>query len=283
VIRLRDVFLGAMKAPLDHLADADRERVEALVERFDRPFITRCIEVLGDALAAMVEAVDQRIVLEAALVRLASLEADTSPAALLERIERLERALTSGGASTPPSPPPAKGESPAAAARRAITPPLTVATGDRPGGDLPSRDDLTLAWGDVLLAKIPRAAKARYSTGRFVEVGTSGAVFAVPNAAHMAKCAEFRADVEQVLGEHFGRPVPLVLTVDESAPPPPPKPAPSPAKAAAPKVRAPKVEEPEELIDVHELDDAPPDNRTSLDQLAEAFPGAELLPEDKGG
>jgi hypothetical protein len=231
----------------------------------------------------MVEAVDQRIVLEAALVRLASLEADTTPAALLERIERLERALASGGVSTPPSPPPAKGESPAAAGRRAITPPSSVATAESPSGDLPSRDDLTLAWGDVLLAKIPRAAKARYSSGRFVEVGANGAVFAVPNAPHMAKCEEFRADVERVLGEHFGSPFPLVLTVDDSAPPPATKPAPSPAKAVAPKVRAPKIAETEEVIDVHELVDAPPDNRTSLDQLAEAFPGAELLREDNDG
>jgi hypothetical protein len=47
-------------------------------------------------------------------------------------------------------------------------------------------------------------------------------------------------------------------------------------------VTPPKVEEPEEVLDVHELEDAPADNRTSLDQLAEAFPGAELLPEDNG-
>src|SRR5690349_21537212 len=172
VVRLRDVFLGAMKAPLDHLADADRARIDALVERFDRPFITRCIEVLGDALTAMVDAVDQRIVLEAALVRLASVEVDSSPAALLERIERLERALA-GATEAPAAPapvapasaPPPRTEGPAAASRRAAS--KAVAS----SGDLPSRDDLTLAWGDVLLAKIPRAAKARYTAGRFVEVG----------------------------------------------------------------------------------------------------------------
>jgi DNA polymerase-3 subunit gamma/tau len=298
VIRLRDVFLGAMKAPLDHLADADRERVDVLVERFDRPFITRCIEVLGDALATMVDAVDQRIALEAALIRLASLEVDNSPAALLERIERLERALASGGSpgpSTAPAPPAPTSspttEGPAAAGRRAITPtkstaPTTAApTTAAPTGDLPSRDDLTLAWGDVLLGKIPRAAKARYAAGRFVEVGANGAVFAVPNAPHMAKCEEFREAVEQVLAEHFGRPVPLVLTVDSAAaaaaPPPPPA---APARGAAPvrTVTPPKVDEPEEVIDVHELEDAPADNRTSLDQLADAFPGAELLPEQDG-
>src|SRR3954451_14748316 len=65
VVRLRDVFLSAMKAPLDHLAEADRARVDAMVERFDRAFITRCIEVLGDALAAMAEAVVNGSVLEA--------------------------------------------------------------------------------------------------------------------------------------------------------------------------------------------------------------------------
>jgi DNA polymerase III subunit gamma/tau len=301
IVRLRDVFLGAMKAPLDHLADADRERVEALVERFERPFITRCIEVLGDALAAMVEAVDQRIVLEAALVRLARTEADTSPAALLERIERLERALAGGAVpSSPgaapiaPSGPSPGGESPAAVARRAITkpPPAAVAAAPKPAAeraavsvvDLPTRDDLTLAWGDELLGKIPRAAKARYASGRFVDVDANGAVFAVPNAAHAAKCEEFRSAVEQVLSEHFGRRVPLVLTVDDAVPSAPSAPTP-PAPTAAPKPAPAAIEErdePDEVIDVHELEDAPADNRTSLDQLAVAFPGAELLSEDNG-
>jgi DNA polymerase-3 subunit gamma/tau len=300
VIRLRDVFLGAMKAPLDHLTDSDRERVDALVERFDRPFITRCIEVLGEALATMVDAVDQRVALEAALVRLANVEADTSPAALLERIERLERALASGGGggvatSSSPSPSPSLSpslsplpaasataaapatESPAAAGRRAITnAPPPVAS-----GDMPTRDDLTLAWGDVLLGKIPRAAKARYSAGRFVEVSDEGAVFAVPNAPHLEKCEEYRADVESVLTEHFGRRVPLLLTVDTDVAAPPT--APSPSKAAAVKpapTRKPEVHD--EDVDLHGLVDAPPDNRTSVDRLTEAFPGAELLQEDEG-
>jgi len=315
VVRLRDVFLGAMKAPLDHLADADRARIDALVERFDRPFITRCIEVLGDALATMVDAVDQRIVLEAALVRLASVEVDTSPAALLERIERLERQLA-GGASAPVASAPAPaaptssaGEGPAAAARRAMAPsrPARSAPAEPaptkaapppadtsapapskpaakpPSGELPTRDELTLAWGDVLLGKIPRAAKARYAAGRFIEVGAQGAVFAVPNAPHMAKCEEFRDAVEAVLAEHFGRAVPLVLAVDDAAPAAAPAAAPTaaPVRTLAP---PPPLDEPEaeELIDVHELEDAPADNRTSVDQLAAAFPGAELLPEENG-
>ena len=271
VIRLRDVFLGAMKAPLDHLADSDRARVEALVERMERPYLTRSIEVLGDALAAMAESIDQRIVLEAALVRLASVEADTSPAALLERVERLERAVASG--ATAPSTPTAPPVVPAASA----PPPRP-----RAAGAAPTRDDLTLAWGDVLLGKIPRSAKALYTAGRFVSVDNDVAVFALPNAPHMARCEEHRPAIEHVLAEHFGRPVTLRLIVDEPAPAPAAKPAPKKQAAPPPPVVV-AEEHADEEIDVHELEDAPADNRTHVDRLTEAFPGAELLPEDNGG
>ena len=292
VIRLRDVFLGAMKAPLDHLSDGDRARVETMVERIDRPYLTRAIEVLGDALAAMAESVDQRIVLEAALVRLASVEADTSPAALLERIERLERAVASGvpaPAGAPPAAPPRpQPAAPAQSPRPAPTPPGTAPTAP---GAAPTRDDLTLAWGDVLLGKIPRAAKALYTAGRFVSLEDGTAVFALPNAPHMARCEEHRAGIERVLSEHFGQPIALVLTVDDSVPPPAAKAPTKPAKAAPvePTVTAPaevepaEVEPADEVIDVGELEDAPPDKRTHVDRLTEAFPGAELLPEDSGG
>jgi DNA polymerase-3 subunit gamma/tau len=254
--------------------------------------------VLGDALAAMAEAVDQRIVLEAALVRLASVEADTSPAALLERIERLERALAGGAAPSPraapaePTPPAVPtpraartARAPAPTAPTAPTTPAPAAPVAAPSGDLPTRDDITLAWGDELLAKIPRAAKARYTAGRFVEVGDRGAVFAVPNAAHAAKCEDYRADVERVLADHFGRAVPLVLVVENAAASPvapAAPPASAPAATRAPEPVEEPVDEQDEVIDVHELADAPPDNRTSVDQLTDAFPGAELLPEGEG-
>ena len=296
VIRLRDVFLGAMKAPLDHLADADRARVDALVEQFDRPFITRCIEVLGDALASMADAVDQRIVLEAALVRLANVEADTSPAALLERIERLERALASGGsagapaaAAAPvtapapaPSSPPRAATAPPPKARPAAAP-TTAAPTTAPSTAAPTRDDLTLAWGDVLLGKIPRAAKALYSAGRFVDVQADSAVFALPNAPHMKRCEDHREAVERVLGEHFGHAVRLTLTVDDAAPPPRPSAHASTMPAPAEVDVAPAPDDvADEVIDVDELEDAPADNRSGVDRLTQAFPGAELLPEDNG-
>jgi len=292
VIRLRDVFLGAMKAPLDHLADADRARVDALVEQFDRPFITRCVEVLGDALASMAEAVDQRIVLEAALVRLANVEADTSPAALLERIERLERALAAAGTApaapvTAPASAPEPAPLPSAAPAAPSSAPRDSQARPSGSGAVPTRDELTLAWGDVLLAKIPRAAKALFSAGRFVEVDERGAVFALPNAPHMKRCEEHRDAIERVLAEHFGRPVSLTLTVDDAAPTPRAAAAPAPAAKAPPTKVAPTDAESEhiaeEVVDIDELEDAPSDRRSGVDRLTQAFPGAELLGEDDGG
>jgi len=307
VVRLRDVFLGAMKAPLDHLPDDDRARVAALVERFERSQITRSIEVLGDALTAMVEAVDTRIVLEAALVRLASVEADTSLAALLERVERLEAALTAAGQGVPVAaaaalapergrpadaarqllrqrrgaPPPSG--APAPSAPEPIAPTTAEPTVDRPDpapaaaaapvvvpGSLPTRDELTLAWGDTLLAKLPRAAKPRYSAGRFVTVDERGAVFALPNKSHVAKCEEHRVAVEAVLAAHFGCAVPLVLVVDDST------------TVAAPPAEAsdPDPDDHDEIVDVHELEDAPADGRSGIERVAAAFPGAQLVEED---
>jgi DNA polymerase-3 subunit gamma/tau len=70
----------------------------------------RAMEVLGTALVAMRDALDARITLEVAIVRLTHPEVDDDSSALLERIERLERRLQNlaapVGASPPPPPPP---------------------------------------------------------------------------------------------------------------------------------------------------------------------------------
>ncbi|HAM01687.1 MAG TPA: hypothetical protein DCQ30_05605, partial [Acidimicrobiaceae bacterium] len=59
--------------------------------------MVRAMENLGRAQVDMRDAPDQRVTLEAALIRLAHPEADDSTAAVLERLERLERALADGG------------------------------------------------------------------------------------------------------------------------------------------------------------------------------------------
>src|SRR5947208_4423781 len=58
------------------------------------PALVRAMETLGEVQIEMREALDTRVSLEVALVRIARPEADVSVAALLERVERLERGLS---------------------------------------------------------------------------------------------------------------------------------------------------------------------------------------------
>jgi DNA polymerase-3 subunit gamma/tau len=131
--RLRDVFLAAMRADLSYLPDRVRERAVVDADRFERPYITRCLEVIGETLVDMRQAPDPRVGLDVALVRLTNVEADTSLAALVERVARLERQAGGGGHHEPAGEPAVASRStsrPAAAARRALS--------DQPAGEMPA-------------------------------------------------------------------------------------------------------------------------------------------------
>ena len=86
----------------------------------------------------------------------------------------------------------------------------------------PSRDDLTMAWGDVILPNLPPKPRARFRAGRFVDVAEPGhAGFALPTPIHRERCAEVQGDVEHALSAHFGRRVPLKLLVETEVGAPP--------------------------------------------------------------
>ncbi|HTT86708.1 MAG TPA: DNA polymerase III subunit gamma/tau, partial [Acidimicrobiales bacterium] len=93
---LRQAFLASVAPDLVSVTGAERAQVEELVRTMGLAAVVRHMEALGKAQVDMREAPDPRIHLEVVLVRLAHPEADDSPAALLERIERLER--SQGGA-----------------------------------------------------------------------------------------------------------------------------------------------------------------------------------------
>ncbi|HVF76098.1 MAG TPA: DNA polymerase III subunit gamma/tau [Acidimicrobiales bacterium] len=311
---LRNAFLVTMAPGLVDLPDEAKARVEDQARRLGPAGLVRAMEEVGQAIAEMKEALDARISLEVALVRVARPDADVSPAALLDRIERLERGL-SGHVTEPsraaareavPAAPPAPAATPAAPAATpaapAATPASPAAAGpaaaaratlgalrQRPAaapapsapapppptpraaapapatapassdGPMPSRDDLTKAWGDTVLASLPQRAKARFSGGRFVSVEGGAAVFALPNKMHRDRCEEVRPEVEAVLGAHFGMPVRLKLVVEEAA-------------GAAPVPEAP--EPVEEVVDIDDLRDAPAAVTSPEERLKQAFPGA---------
>jgi DNA polymerase-3 subunit gamma/tau len=88
---LRQAFLASVAPDLVAVPSGERAAVEELARRMGLAAVVRHMEVLGQAQVDMREVPDPRVHLEVVVIRLAHPEADSSPAALLERIERLER------------------------------------------------------------------------------------------------------------------------------------------------------------------------------------------------
>ena len=115
IARLRDVFLASVGADLSRLTDTDRARATEQGRRLGAAGATRALESLGEAFVGIQDALDPRIPLEVALVRLTRDDADVSLSSLADRISRLERggvvaavdpALASPGPARPTAPPP---------------------------------------------------------------------------------------------------------------------------------------------------------------------------------
>jgi hypothetical protein len=137
----------------------------------------------------------------------------------------------------------------------------------------PSRDELTIAWGDAVLAVLPLKVRSKWRGGRFIDSDSGAARFAVPNEWHMKECEVGRHDVLAALAAHFGRPVDLELVLDDGS-------TPVATHETAPSTPAPfdDAVDDESSIDLSELVDAP-DVTSGVDKLLEMFPGSELLEE----
>ncbi|HEX3424930.1 MAG TPA: DNA polymerase III subunit gamma/tau [Acidimicrobiales bacterium] len=325
---LRNAFLATLARSLVMLPDDTVTELAEQARRLGLAALVRAMEVIGQALTDMRDSVDPRMTLEVALVRLARPDADVSPAALLERIERLERAARStdptallrAGERASPAPPlgshPAAHPTahpipqPPAAARSALPPPPPVpgsrattpgsapvawppsaparpeAAPARPGSApvsgsaaappdppsaapqashpaLPTRDELTKAWGDGVLAALSARAKGYLGSGRFVQVDPDGAVFALPTQQVVANSRDLRPEAEAALAARFGRRIPLKLVLE-----------PGVTKADG----VPPQPEPEEVLgreDLEDLQDADAAVISPEQRLLDVFPGAE--------
>jgi DNA polymerase-3 subunit gamma/tau len=151
-----------------------------------------------------------------------------------------------------------------------VTPvPAAVAAPSPPSpadAHLPTREELTLAWGDNVLPALRPAVKIYVASGRFVSV-SDAAVYAVPDRGLLLRAQAAQAEVEAALTAHFGRPVPLRLVLDEGGPRDG-----SPASDPSP---TDTVAEDPSAYDIDELEDAPPGLLSPEQRLLEAFPGAE--------
>jgi len=155
-----------------------------------------------------------------------------------------------------------------APAARPISPAVDVpAPAAHPASEgLPTREELTLAWGDNVLPALRPAIKIYVASGRFVSVDDA-AVYAVPDRGLLTRAQAGRQEVEAALAAHFGRPVPLRLVLDEGEPG-----EATPAADPSPPDAAP--EDPT-VYNIDEMEDAPAGVLSPEQRLLEAFPGAE--------
>ncbi len=92
-------------------APPEMEQMQALAATLSLPAVLHIMDVLQHALERLRGGVSRRIEMEMAVLRLCDTTLDTSTAALLERVDALERAVRAGGA-IPAAMPPAPPESP---------------------------------------------------------------------------------------------------------------------------------------------------------------------------
>lgn len=301
VRHLRNGFLALMAPELVQLSSHQVDALAAQAQRLGPAGLVRAIERLGEILAELRHAPDPRVLVEVALVQLTNVP-DTASAddigPLAARVAALEQALAEGrvpaatpaapkdpstgrtalggrarratedatGPITVPGAPPAAA-APAAAAPSAATvdapPPVTApAPAPAPAAAAVARD-LRAEWEQVR-PTLKNMARALYSSMEVVATTSEAISFAPPNAATRAKCEECRPAVETAWRAATGQPVRIELVVkDEPASPSAPTPPPMPA---------------DEDIDLDDLVDAAPGSApTTLDRLAEAFPGSQLV------
>jgi DNA polymerase-3 subunit gamma/tau len=165
--RLRHVFLTAMGAAPTDLPSDVIDTVTAQAGVLGARGATHALEVLGQALAGIHNVPDPRVPLELAMVRITQPQLDTSSAALLSRIERLEQALAGGAVAPAAGHTPSSGHAVADAApttSAAPNAPTTQPTDDpgyasdqgTPSGspaDVPAGDDPAAAARHALAAK----------------------------------------------------------------------------------------------------------------------------------
>ncbi len=171
---------------------------------------------------------------------------------------RAQRAPTEGSSDIPPTP-------------EAVS---TVTPGASPVEDyasLPSREEMVLAWGDTILADLPSKVRVRFQAGRFLANDASSVVFALPNQIHLSRCEETRDEVDNALSQHFGRAVPLRLTIDDDSTPPPPDLQPTSS------FTTPADDDEHEAIDPNELMDEETVAQEAISNLMAAFPDSELV------
>ncbi len=228
IARLRDVFLASVGADLSRLTDTDRARATEQGQRLGAAGATRALEALGEAFVGIQDALDPRIPLEVALVRLTRDDADVSLSSLADRISRLERdGVVVSTDAAPKAPGPAR--------PNALPPPIADDTDDEQVDSSPmpaagsrpadvAREELRRRTGGEEPVRPSRAATRPPS--RPARPGRPGAAPA-PSAAPSPPEAPAPAPVAETVAEPTPEPIaePAAEPIIEAAPSAPTAPA----------------------------------------------------------
>ena len=319
---LREMFLSIQAPALMSLPQTVATRAAEQAKQMGMVLLARSLEALGRSLVDMRNAVDPRVTLEIALIGLARPPAaGPAPASasgaphdsqltgrleqLEQRVERIERqpaaaptakpaSSTAKHAAQPAPAPPSPAPAPAVEVPASPPAPMPI-----PPGTMSGRDELTKAWGDIVLHKLSPLARAILGNGRFIRADEDGTtIFALPTQAFLGRSAPYKQEAQEALAAHMGRPIQLQFVIDRerhpshtaedqaatpspsalpepSAPQEPPTaptwpPAANPAPAAAPSVPPAPARAAAPAAPVAPAAPAPPTGGSILD----LFPGA---------
>ncbi|MCY3578834.1 MAG: DNA polymerase III subunit gamma/tau [bacterium] len=148
------------------------------------------------------------------------------------------------------------------------TPEAAETAADHVDVSLPSRDEMVIAWADAILGNLPNRVRVRFQAGRFIASDARSVVFALPDKIHLNRCEEVRGAVDDALRDHFGRPVPLRLSIDDASTAPPPDLQSAPTRL---------THDEAEAVDPDELMDEETVTKEAISNLMAAFPDSELV------
>ncbi|MEU4370685.1 DNA polymerase III subunit gamma and tau [Micromonospora chersina] len=229
--RLRDLIVlqqvpdAAAKGLIDG-PDDQIERMAAQAQRLGPATLSRCADIVHNGLVEMRGTTAPRLLLELICARMLLPGLDDSTGGLLQRLERMERRFTLGGAEPPPA---AAGPAPVAPAPevRPATPAPTAAAAAPDPGTAGTPAAAGAPTGAAAARAAAAAAGTRAAPARPADPATNGP--AQPGPADRTPGAG--AADGPASGAPARRPVPASAVLPDPATPEPPRPGAAPAGA----------------------------------------------------
>jgi DNA polymerase-3 subunit gamma/tau len=298
VRHMRDAFLTQMAPELVQLPEDRAAEVAAQAGRLGTPRIVKVIETLGLAINDMRNAPDSRVVLEVALVRLVHRELQMGIESLLARVERLEkelenrpqiapapvnpstgRAVLGGRVAQDPSAPVARPAASSAAptaapSAKSETPVTTNSSAPEPAPvAAASTSAMSIAavienWNDGVIGELKGMRRAVALMAKPAE-RDGQLILMVDNEPSAKRVNEYLSDLSAVIFKVAGGKCPIVVETRSEEP-------------RAPKTKVVEEAPEEEFIDIDEIKQLPTvSNKATETNLADLFPGSEILAEDQ--